>query len=81
MSMHSNAGAPPAGSERTSRVYCLCLFQRGAVVPEVKLIDADGDDEAVSVARATSPACERELWDRHRLVAHFPPATGFLLAD
>ena len=60
-----------------SRVYCLCRFEQGAVVPAVKLIDAASDEQAVAIARASDPGAEREVWDRHRLVAHLPALAGF----
>lgn len=54
------------------RVYCICSFQGGAVVPTVELIDAETDEEAVGVARRRNLAATRELWDHHRLVARIP---------
>jgi hypothetical protein len=56
-----------------SRVYCVCLFPRGAVVPTVKLLEAASDAEAIQLAFCISPSGEREVWDRHRLVARLAP--------
>jgi hypothetical protein len=50
------------------------MFKPGAVVPEVKLIDAACDEHAVAIARTINPAAELEVWDRHRLVRHFQSA-------
>ena len=55
------------------RVYTLCSFDGGLIVPKVQLIDAATDDEAVARARGTNMWNLRELWDRHRLVAVIPP--------
>lgn len=54
------------------QLYSLCCFAPGQVVPEVELIDADTDDEAVILASRRKFAMRRELWERHRLVAHIP---------
>ena len=56
------------------RLYRLCLFDRGAVVPRVQLISATGDEQAIALANGIDPTAEREIWDRHRLVAHLRPA-------
>ena len=55
------------------RVYSLCSFDSDLVVPNVELIDADSDEEALALARLRRFAMRRELWDRHRLVARIPP--------
>ena len=55
--------------DRSLRVYTLCYFGRDYVVPEVELIDAATDDEAIEAARHSHPFMRREVWDRHRLVA------------
>jgi hypothetical protein len=54
-----------------SRLYTLCLFPRGAVVPTVTLIEASSDKQAIELANRANPTIEREIWDRHRLVAHY----------
>lgn len=54
------------------RVYSLCLFSPGEVVPTVELIDAATDAEAIAVAGSNRQFKRRELWDRHRLVAVIP---------
>jgi hypothetical protein len=50
------------------RVYTLCFFPPHAVAPEVVLIDAADDDEALGEARMRRAFTTREVWDRHRLV-------------
>ena len=54
------------------RVYCICSFQGGAVVPTVELIDAETDEEAVGIARRRNLVATREIWERHRLIARIP---------
>ena len=56
-------------SETNSHVYSICYFDRGLIVPQVMLIDADTDDEAVEYARSSRCFTTREIWERHRLVA------------
>ena len=57
-----------------NRVYCVCFFGRGVVVPDVLLIDAASDDQALAEARLRGSFTTREVWDRHRLVAVIPPS-------
>ena len=54
------------------RIYRLCSFTPGAVVPRVELLGATCDEEALQVAGSIEITAERELWDRHRLVACLP---------
>ena len=54
------------------RFYSLCSFDIGLVVPEVELIGADTDEDALALARCRSFSTTRELWDCHRLVATIP---------
>lgn len=56
-----------------SRVYTICTFDRGLVVPNVRLIDAETDDEAVAFASDCSLSSVKEVWERHRLVAVIEP--------
>ena len=51
-----------------SRVYTLCFFEPQSVVPQVVLIDAIDDAEALAEARSRRAFMMREVWDRHRLV-------------
>jgi hypothetical protein len=51
------------------RVYTLCLFDPGRLVPRVQLLDAATDEDAIAEANSMSPGTRRELWHRHRLVA------------
>jgi len=62
-------------SSRSSRLYSVCVFDEGLVVPWVKLVDAESDTEAIGAARCICPSKRRELWHRHRLVAEFWWAT------
>jgi hypothetical protein len=50
------------------RTYTLCFFELDAVVPQVVLIDAIDDGEALAEARMRRAFTTREVWDRHRLV-------------
>jgi hypothetical protein len=54
------------------RIYRVCLFEPGAVVPKVQLMSATSDEQAIALASTLDPSAERELWDRHRLVAQIP---------
>jgi hypothetical protein len=56
------------------RIYTLCFFERRAVVPEVVLIDAADDDDALAEASSRRAFTTREVWDRHRLVGVIEPA-------
>lgn len=62
-----------SADRQVPRVYCICSFQGGALVPTVELIDAETDDEAVDVAHRRDLLTTREVWDHHRLVARIPP--------
>ena len=53
------------------RLYTVCVFDEGLIVPWVRLVDAEDDSEAIALARSIQPSKRRELWDRHRLVAEF----------
>jgi hypothetical protein len=63
------------GTHKPERIYSLCVFERGAIVPRVQFLAAHTDEEAISSARTSSSFCTRELWLRHRLVAAFKPQT------
>lgn len=54
------------------RLYRICLFEPGAVVPRVQLISASDDEQVIAMASRIDPSADREVWDRHRLVAHIP---------
>lgn len=54
------------------RVYTVCCFPLGSVVPWVSLVDADSDVGAVDRAQWLRPNTMREVWDRHRLVRVIP---------
>ena len=56
-----------------ARVYSICFLDRGLIVPDVTLIDAESDQEAVEYARTSRSFTTREVWDGYRLVAVIPP--------
>jgi hypothetical protein len=61
--------APPRnGSSAHRHLYSICFFERTFVVPDVLLIDAENDEEALAEAKARRSFTKREVWDRHRLV-------------
>lgn len=74
----STYGLLPLGDEaaQDARTYTLCFFGAGFVVPQVQLIEACSDAEAIDHARSTRQFTRREIWDRHRLVAVMPPSTN-----
>lgn len=53
-------------------VYSVCFFDRDFVVPDVLLIEAENDDEALAQARGNRLFTRREVWNRHRLVGVIP---------
>jgi hypothetical protein len=55
------------------RLYTACFFNRGAVVPQVQLLAANTDEEAIADLRSSHIFTTRELRDRHRLVAVIAP--------
>jgi hypothetical protein len=55
------------------QVYSVCFFEDDFVVPDVMLIDAADDDDALAEARGRRPFTTREVWSRHRLVGVIPP--------
>ena len=58
-----------------THLYSACFFQSGCVVPDVKLIEATTDAEAVELALERRMFAVCEVWDRHRLVAVIPSAS------
>jgi hypothetical protein len=63
---------PNAGfSNERVRVYSVCCFDEGLVVPQVSLLEASSDEEAIGQVRSMHCLKTRELWQRHRLVASF----------
>jgi hypothetical protein len=63
---------PHAARAMGPRIYRVCLFEPGAVVPKVQLMSATSDEQAIAQASTIDPSAEREVWDRHRLVAQIP---------
>jgi hypothetical protein len=59
--------------ERPATVYSLCSFGAGVAAPNVKLIEACSEAEALELARERLLFTTRELWDGNRLVAVIPP--------
>ena len=64
----------PAAVRQPLNVYSLCSFDPELVVPQVELIDAESDEDAIALARSRKFHMRREIWDQHRLVAALPPA-------
>lgn len=54
-------------------IYSVCFFGRNFVVPDVLLIEAGNDDEALIEARRRRLFTTREVWSGHRLVGVIPP--------
>lgn len=63
---------PFSEQANSGRLYSLCFFMRDALVPGVQFLDAQSDEEALSLARSMKPWTTREIWDRHRLVGVLP---------
>jgi hypothetical protein len=72
MTGNGSLDALQSGKKLEIRMYRICSFAPGAVVPKVELIGATCDEEALLVADTIERSAERELWDRHRLVACLP---------
>lgn len=74
----STRGLLPLADEvaQDAHTYTLCFFGTGFVVPQVQLIEACSDTEAIDQARSTRQFTRREVWDRHRLVAVMPPSAN-----
>lgn len=68
---------------KVPRVYCVCFFPTGAVVPEVKLVKAANDGDVIQQTKTKYPSGDLEIWDDHRLVANFraDSAESFQLAQ
>lgn len=58
---------------KATRLYTLCLFGRDWTVPKIQFLEAGDDRDALALANSLQPWLEREIWDRHRLVAVLPP--------
>lgn len=69
------ASAAKAGSD-TVRLYSLCFFDRGWVVPQVQFLEAEDDEAALNAAVSMKPWMTREVWDRYRLVSVMEPTKG-----
>jgi hypothetical protein len=63
----------PRGSRR---LYSLCLFERGWIVPHVRFLHAENDLDALALAKSLDPWMTREVWDEHRLVDVLPPTSA-----
>lgn len=55
------------------RIYRVCSFEKGAVIPRVELIKASSDAQAVEMARNLNSSPQCEIWEGHRLVGEFSP--------
>ena len=58
----------------SGRVYSVCFFEAGWIDPQVQLLEAGDDEDALAIARPIRPWLTREIWDRHRLVRVLPPS-------
>jgi hypothetical protein len=75
-----DAPAIPWSREKIGqRLYRLCMFEPGGVVPRVQLFSATGDEQAIAFASVIDPWAAREVWDRHRLVAQLPASRNPIL--
>ena len=72
----SSDAMPSSCQKNGLRMYRICLFKPGAVVPSVELFSAHGDEQAIEFASSIDPSAEREVWDLHRLVAQLPAGRG-----
>lgn len=54
-------------------VYSICFVDRNFVVPDVLIIEAESDEQALAQAEANRLFTTREVWSRHRLVGVIPP--------
>lgn len=70
--MRHSAQTGPAVAPEPS-IYSVCFFDRNFVVPDVLLIEAANDEQALAEARAQRLFTTREVWNRHRLVGVIPP--------
>lgn len=61
----------PASASAT-RVYSICLFDPGFVVPRVTLLEAQSDEAAINAAHEMNHGSGHELWDQDRLVVAVP---------
>jgi hypothetical protein len=67
-----NAYEPLVPEATSGRLYSVCFFEKGWIVPDVHFLEAENDQEALDRARSIKPWMMREIWDRHRLVRVLP---------
>lgn len=72
---------PSATPSIDGRLYRICLFNPGAVVPRVQLVSAPDDQQVIALAAGIDPMLEREVWDRHRLVVQIPAIRPIRVCD
>ena len=72
---------PSMMSSLDERLYRICLFDPGAVVPRVQLVSASDDEHVIALAAGIDPMLEREVWDRHRLVVQIPAIRPMSVRD
>jgi hypothetical protein len=60
--------------DAAGRLYSLCFFERGWVVPKVEFLEAETDQDALLQASSMKPWMIREVWERHRLVRVLLPS-------
>jgi len=64
---------PLAGRVEHGHPYRLCFFDEDPGFPQVHFLDAENDEEALSLVRSMKPWLTREVWDEDRLVRVFTP--------
>lgn len=77
----SNQILPSTTPSIDERLYRICLFDPGAVVPRVHLVSASDDENIIALAAGIDPMLEREVWDRHRLVVQIPAIRPMSVRD
>lgn len=60
-------------ASETGRLYSVCIYSRGAIVPQVQFLEAANDEAALTIASSMKPWMTREVWERHRLVRTLKP--------
>ena len=64
---------PDQRQVQTNRVYSVCFFGKGWIVPEVQFVEAATDKDASDLDGSMRPWMTREVWQSNRLVRVLPP--------
>ena len=70
---HVMIAEPNERLAKSDRLYSVCFYGRGWIVPEMQFVEAATDNEASALVDTLRPWMTREIWDRHRLVRVLPP--------